>query len=62
MAKLIGDKMAEKEVKKEAKKEVKKLVTKCKVEKPNGNVIYRDELSDAEVKAYEAKGCKVGEA
>tara|TARA_Y100001973_G_C5150696_1_gene307941 strand:- start:1056 stop:1226 length:171 start_codon:yes stop_codon:yes gene_type:complete len=52
---------AKKETKKAAKKEVK-VATKCKIEKPNGNVIYRDALGDAEVKAYEAKGCKVGEA
>ena len=50
---------AKKETKKVAKKEVK-VATKCKIEKPNGSVIYRDELSDAEVKMYESKGCKVG--
>tara|TARA_R100000353_G_scaffold109688_1_gene78777 strand:+ start:417 stop:587 length:171 start_codon:yes stop_codon:yes gene_type:complete len=51
---------AKKENKKVAKKVVKAAV-KYKIEKPNGNVIYRDALSDVEVKSYEAKGCKVGE-
>ena len=50
---------AKKETKKAAKKEVK-VATKYKIQKPNGSVIYRDELSDAEVKMYESKGCKVG--
>tara|TARA_Y100001938_G_scaffold138421_1_gene203869 strand:- start:684 stop:866 length:183 start_codon:yes stop_codon:yes gene_type:complete len=47
--------------KKADKKEVKKEVTKYSIEKPNGRVIFRDTLSDAEVKVYEAKGCKVKE-
>tara|TARA_R100000995_G_C3358512_1_gene66276 strand:+ start:170 stop:337 length:168 start_codon:yes stop_codon:yes gene_type:complete len=47
-----------KSVKKEVKKEVKVSV-KYKITKPNGNVIKRDELEDAEVKMYESKGCKV---
>jgi len=52
-----------KEVKKEAKKEVKKKVSvsKFKITKPNGRVIYRENIGDY-VKVYEAKGCKVEEA
>ena len=37
------------------------VVTKYKITKPNGNVIYRDALADVEIKAYKAKGCKVEE-
>ena len=50
------------EAKKEAKKEVKKevqAVSKYKISKPNGNSILRDDLSEAEIKMYEEKGCKV---
>ena len=52
-----------KEVKKEDKKEVKKKVSvsKFKITKPNGRVIYRENIGDY-VKVYEAKGCKVEEA
>ena len=49
-----------KEAKKEVKKEVKKA-TKFKVTKANGRSIYRDVLSEPEVKSYESKGCKVEE-
>ena len=49
-----------KETKKEVKKEVKKA-TKFKVTKSNGKSIYRDLLSEPEVKLYESKGCKVEE-
>jgi len=57
--------MAEaKKVAKKAKKEVKKVKSsgtgKFKITKPNGKVIYRENLGDY-VKAYEAKGCKVEE-
>ena len=41
-------------------KEVKKVSKNYKIEKPNGNVIYRETLSDSEIKSYESKGCKVG--
>lgn len=43
--------------KKEVKKEVK--ASSYKITKPNGNVIKRDSLIDAEIKMYESKGCKV---
>ena len=49
-----------KETKKEVKKEVKKA-TKFKVTKSNGKSIYRDGLTEPEVKLYESKGCKVEE-
>ncbi len=55
--------MAEaKKVAKKAKKEVKKVKSsgKFKITKPNGKVIYRENLGDY-VKVYEAKGCKVEE-
>tara|TARA_Y100001973_G_C5185330_1_gene327460 strand:- start:85 stop:261 length:177 start_codon:yes stop_codon:yes gene_type:complete len=57
--------MAEaKKVAKKAKKESKKVEVKSsgkfKITKPNGRVIYRENLGDY-VKAYEAKGCKVEE-
>lgn len=51
--------MAEK--KKAVKKEVKKVVTKYSIEKTNGRIIFRDSLSEAEIKVYESKGYKVGE-
>ena len=44
--------------KKEAKKATKKT-TKYSITKPNGNTVYRDMLTDVEVKMYESKGCKV---
>ena len=47
-----------KSVKKEVKKE-SKVSVKYKITKPNGNVIERDGLGDAEIKMYESKGCKV---
>tara|TARA_Y100001973_G_C5179928_1_gene324230 strand:+ start:834 stop:1001 length:168 start_codon:yes stop_codon:yes gene_type:complete len=47
-----------KAIKKDAKKTAK-ASTNYKITKPNNSVIYRDDLSDAEVKSYEAKGCKV---
>ena len=43
----------------ETKKKAPSVVTKYKITKPNGNVIYRDALADVEIKAYKAKGCKV---
>ena len=51
------------ETKKKApeKKGSASVVTKYKITKPNGNVINRDALADVEIKAYEAKGCKVEE-
>ena len=51
------------ETKKKApeKKGSTSVVTKYKITKVNGNVIYRDILDDAEIKAYKAKGCKVEE-
>jgi len=42
-------------------KESSASVKKYKITKPNGNVINRDALADVEIKAYEAKGCKVEE-
>ena len=48
-----------KTVKKEVKKE-KKSSGKFKITKPNGNIIYRDNLGTY-VKVYESKGCKVEE-
>ena len=48
-----------KEAKKEVKKEVKSI-SKFKITKPNGKVIYREGLGDY-AKVYEAKGCKVEE-
>ncbi len=56
----MEEKETKKVVKKVVKKEAKKAV-KYKIQKPNGNVVYRDALEDAEIKAYESKGCKVGE-
>tara|TARA_R100001015_G_C4555799_1_gene116651 strand:- start:193 stop:372 length:180 start_codon:yes stop_codon:yes gene_type:complete len=52
---------AKKEVKKEVKKAVKKA-TKFKISKPNGNVIYRDSLDEAQIKMYKSKKCSVEEA
>ena len=48
------------EDKKEIKKEVKKEV-KYKISKANGNVIYRDSLSETEIKMYKSKKCSVEE-
>ena len=45
---------------KEVKKETKKSSGKFKITKPNGNIIYRDNLGTY-VKVYESKGCKVEE-
>ena len=49
------------ETKKKApeKKSPASVVAKYKITKPNGKVIHRDALADVEIKAYEAKGCKV---
>tara|TARA_R110000824_G_scaffold96216_9_gene230679 strand:+ start:471 stop:638 length:168 start_codon:yes stop_codon:yes gene_type:complete len=47
-----------KEIKKVVKKEEKKS-NKYKILKANNGVIFRENLSDAEIKSYEAKGCKV---
>ena len=44
--------------KKATKKETKKSTGKFKITKPNGNVIFRNNLGDY-VKVYESKGCKV---
>ena len=44
--------------KKATTKETKKSSGKFKITKPNGNVIYRNNLG-AYVKVYESKGCKV---
>ena len=44
------------------KKDVKKTTktsTNYKIIKPNNNIIFRDALTDVEIKAYKAKGCKV---
>jgi len=48
-----------KAIKRDTKK-VKEISKNYKIEKPNGNVIYRETLSDSEIKSYESKGCKVG--
>ena len=53
--------MAEAKKKAPEKKSSASVVAKYKITKPNGNVIYRDALADVEIKAYEAKGCKVEE-
>ena len=47
-----------KAIKKDTKK-VKKIAKNFEIVKANGNVVYREALSDVEVKAYEAKGWKV---
>ena len=47
-----------KAIKKDTKK-VKKVSKNYKIEKPNGNVIYRETLSDVEIEAYKSKGCTV---
>ena len=44
------------------KKESAKVVktpTKYSITKPNGKIIFRDTLEDAEIKMYESKGFKV---
>ena len=46
-----------KAIKKE--KKVAKVSTNYKITKPNNNVVFRESLTDVEIKAYEAKGCKV---
>ena len=51
--------MAEAKKKASKKKEVKSSV-KFKITKPNGGVIYREDLGDS-IKIYESKGCKVEE-
>ena len=47
-----------KAIKKDTKK-VKEASKNYKIEKPNGNVIYRETLSDSEIKVYKSKGCEV---
>jgi len=37
------------------------VVTRYKITKSNGKVIYRDSLVNVEIKSYESKGCKVEE-
>tara|TARA_R110000824_G_scaffold149085_1_gene319164 strand:- start:23 stop:184 length:162 start_codon:yes stop_codon:yes gene_type:complete len=49
----------DKEVKKETKT-TKKSSGRFKITKPNGKVVYRNDLGDY-VKVYESKGCKVEE-
>ena len=44
----------------EANRETKKASGKFKITKPNGRVIYRENLGEY-VKTYESKGCKVEE-
>ena len=51
--------MADAKKKASKKKEVKSSV-KFKITKPNGGVIYREDLGDY-VKVYKSKGCKVEE-
>ena len=46
--------------KKASKKKEGKSSNKFKITKPNGGVIYRENLGDY-VKVYESKGCKVEE-
>ncbi len=46
--------------KKETKKKAVKKTGNFKITKPNGRVIYRENLGDY-VKVYESKGCKVEE-
>ena len=45
-------------IKKDTKKTIK-VSTNYKITKLNGNVIYRDALSDVEIEAYKEKGFKV---
>ena len=45
-------------IKKDTKK-VSKASKNYKITKPNNNIIFRDTLSDLEIAAYKAKGCKV---
>ena len=40
-------------------KKVSKASNNYKITKPNNNIIFRDTLSDLEIAAYKAKGCKV---
>ena len=47
-----------KAIKKDTKK-AKKVSKNYKIAKSNGNEIYREALSDVEIKSYEAKGWKV---
>ena len=58
MEKLFKEKQVMAEKKKEVKK-VEKKITKYKITKENGNVIYRDNLENQEIKMYESKGSKV---
>lgn len=37
----------------------KKTASRYEITKANGNMITRDALTDAEIKMYESKGCKV---
>ena len=46
--------------KKETKNKAVKKTGKFKITKPNGKVIYRENLGEY-VKTYETKGCKVEE-
>ena len=47
-----------KAIKKDTSK-VKKVSKNYSIKKPNGNVIFRESLSDVEIKSYKDKGCKV---
>ena len=47
-----------KAIKKDANKVVK-ITKNYKIQKTNGNVIYRESLTTDEIKSYELKGCKV---
>ena len=46
---------------KKVSKKVEKKITKYKISKQNGLLIYRDVLDSQEIKAYRSKGCKVEE-
>ena len=48
------------EDKKQLKNAIKKAI-KFKISKPNGNVIYRDSLDEAQIKMYKSKKCSVEE-
>ena len=57
---MAESKKVSKKTKKEVEKVQKKSLSKFKITKPNGRVIYRENIGDY-IKTYEAKGCKVEE-
>ena len=57
---MAESKKVSKKTKKKVEKVQKKSLSKFKITKPNGRVIYRENIGDY-IKTYEAKGCKVEE-